>query len=162
MMADLAMVTGQMSEGSLDSEVRQMEHREDGVKEFTRTRECPLGGEITIDGRLTRTVNGNVTEVEGRGLRTETNCVMERAGETLTVNGRARWDSFHRTVDGKPQGNQTTHWAGQSTFSRADGTERTCRVEITITRNPSSGRRSLEGTICGRQVSRNGTWEPRD
>lgn len=160
-MADLAMLTGQMSEGSLDSEVTQMERQDQNSKEISETRSCPGGGEINIEGILTRTVNGNVTDVDGVGTRVQTDCVFERDEGTVTVNGTADWESHHHRVDGEPTGPQTTHWEGTSTFRFDDGSERTCRVDITITRNPTSERRILEGTICGRTVHRSGSWSPR-
>ena len=157
---DITMVSGGMSEGSVDSEVDEMEASGIKTKRFTRTRPCPAGGDITVRGTLELSKNGNVLEAEGNGVRTENDCAFERASGTVTVNGRARWDAQFRRVNGKPQGPQITHWEGRSTFTHSDGRERTCPVEITITRDPSSGTRRLEGTICGRPVSRSGQWTP--
>lgn len=155
-MADLSMVSGEMSEGSLEGEVESMDQGGERHREFRRVRRCPAGGTITIDGFLTAEINGATMNISGDGVRTEDDCTYRQAEGTLVVNGRANWDAQFKLVNGEPVGPQVTHWRGVSTFSHSSGRERTCRVDLTLTRYPPSGRLVLEGTICGQPVSRSG------
>ena len=103
---------------------------------FSRTRSCPGGGELAVEGTLVRTFDPatGVMEAQASGSRTRTDCVFSHGPMTITVNGVAQWDKFRRRVDGLPDGLQTSHYFGSSTAVRSDGTERSCEFDFTVLR----------------------------
>ena len=127
---------------------------------FSRSRSCPLGGDVSVQGTIHRTWNEEtrVMEAEASGSRTRNECTFARDELTITVNGSASWDASRRRVDGVPDGLQTTHYYGSWHAARSDGEERSCDFEITIVRDPSTQTRTVDGTICGTEVHRSVTW----
>ena len=127
---------------------------------FSRTRSCPLGGQVSLQGSIHRTFNRDtgVMEAESSGSRTRTDCMFPRDEGTITVNGASQWDAFRRRVFGQPDGPQTTHYSGSWMAVRSDGEERSCSFDIMIVRDPGSHTRTLDGMICGVEVHRTVTW----
>ena len=127
---------------------------------FSRTRTCPLGGQIQLEGSIHRTKDfaTGVMEAEAEGSRTRTDCAFQRREFTIVVNSSAEWDKFRRRIDGVPDGLQTSHYAGSSLAVRSDGEERSCEFEVTVVRDPETHTRTLDGMICGTEVHRSVTW----
>ncbi len=127
---------------------------------FSRSRSCPLGGEVSVQGSIHRTWNAEtrVMEAEASGSRTRTECMFANDEFTFTVNGSSSWDASRRRVEGVPDGPQTTHYFGSWHVARSDGEERSCDFDITIVRDPSTHTRTIDGVICGTTVHRSVTW----
>lgn len=127
---------------------------------FSRTRSCPGGGQVQVEGSLHVTLDRETrtVEAEASGSRTRTDCVFHRAEHTVKVNAFSQWDAFRRRVEGSPDGPQTTHYSGSWMVVRDDGEERSCEFDITIVRDPASRTRTLDGVICGTTVHRSVTW----
>jgi len=127
---------------------------------FSRTRPCPGGGQIQLEGSIHRTKDlaTGVMEAEAAGSRTRNECTFQRREFTIVVNSSAQWDKFRRRIDGVPDGLQTSYYEGSSHAVRSDGEERSCEFEITIVRDPEAHTRTLDGMICGTEVHRSVTW----
>ena len=92
-------------------------------------------------------------EAEGRGTLTRNRCAFRREELTITVDSRARWDAQFRRLSGRPDGPQTVHYVGSATAVRSDGRRRSCDFDYTVVRDPETGTRKVDGTICGQRAS---------
>jgi len=129
---------------------------------FSRTRSCPGGGEMIVEGTILRTFDPatGVMEAESFGSRTRTDCTFFHGETSVTVNGIAQWEKFRRRVDGLPDGLQTSHYFGSSSAVRSDGRERSCEFDFTVIRDPETHTRTIDGTICGHRMRHGVTWHP--
>lgn len=129
---------------------------------FTRTYDCPAGGQIVWQGTEHRTYDPATRTVEAQfeGTRVTTDCARVRGSLTTVVNGSAQWDAFRRRVDGRPDGLQTSHQVGSWSAARSDGATKSCDFDLTIVRDPAAMTRTLQGTICGAIVHRVTSWQP--
>ncbi len=127
---------------------------------FSRTRDCPAGGEMTVEGQMTRTWDSETHTMEGSfsGSRTMVDCAFHRGEYTITINGAATWEATRRRVNGRPDGPQTTHIAGEFHAVRSDGEEKTCSFEVTIVRDPDAMTREMTGNFCGDFFRRVVAW----
>jgi hypothetical protein len=129
---------------------------------FSRTRSCPGGGVLAVEGTLLRTFDPatGVMEAESAGSRTRTDCTFSHGPMSITVNGIAEWEKFRRRVNGLPDGLQTSHYYGSSTAVRSDGTERSCEFDFTVIRDPETHTRTVDGTMCGGRIRHGVSWSP--
>ncbi len=129
---------------------------------FSRTRPCPLGGDISVVGDMHRTLDTDLVTMEASlsGEKTWTGCAIMKDEFVVTVDGSATWDAFRRRVDGLPDGLQTTSYAGSMHAVRDDGEERSCDFSIDTVRDPETHTRSVTALICGREFTITQTWEP--
>ena len=134
--------------------------------DFSRVRDCPDGGTISLEGSATRTENGE-------GIVTWTlaangawdDCTHTRArgdrAVTTTIDGRFQL-SAERRHDGRvPVGNQTMSKSGSFTWTRTRGDESrtgTCEFDVTSVRNPDARQIRVSGTVCGREIDRTIEW----
>ncbi len=128
--------------------------------EFEATRSCPEGGEAHVAGTMVRErddATGTLT-VHTEATHTMTACAREGVRGVVTVDGEMAVTADRKRVDGRPSGPQTTTHVGSLTWSRASGQARTCDIDLVSVRDPDTGTRTLEGTVCGREVSRTVTW----
>lgn len=129
---------------------------------FSRTRECPAGGSLTVAGQIDRTRNGEGTvEIDVTGTGTWAACARLRRELTVTVDGGFTFEAYRKRVNGAPVGPQTSHKAGSFTWTRSDGKSGQCSFDLTSTRNPDAGTRTLTGTMCGREIDRTVDWRKR-
>ncbi len=132
-----------------------------GSGPFTRTRDCPAGGTITVSGTVERTANEGVVEWNVEGNGTWANCARTRRELTLTINGQFEFESHRKHVNGAPEGPQTSSKSGSYTWTRSDGKSGTCEFSVTSTRDPEAGTRTVKGTVCGREIDRTVEWTRR-
>lgn len=130
---------------------------------FSRTRSCPLGGEVAIEGEMHDTFETATftRETTLGGTKTITQCSFRKHGQTVTVDGGAEWDAFRRRVAGHPDGLQTASYAGSITAVREDGTTRSCEFSVEAVRDPDAHTRTVTVSICGNTFTRTVSWEPR-
>jgi hypothetical protein len=128
-------------------------------REFTRTRTCPAGGSVTITGAAERTVTEGVAEytVQAEGVWDE--CARARGSRMLTIDGTFQLEAYRRRANGQFAGIQTTTKSGEFTWTRGNGESGTCAFSVTTTRNPETHTRHVEGTVCGRSIEREVTWQ---
>jgi hypothetical protein len=131
-------------------------------RSFSRSRSCPGGGELFVEGSIHRTWDPDtgVMEADITGSRTRTDCVFVRGDMTITVNGGSMWDKFRRRIDGRPDGLQTSHYSGSWVAVSSTGEERTCSFDYTVVRDPDTQTRTVEGTMCAGRLSHRMSWDP--
>jgi len=128
---------------------------------FTRTRTCPQGGSVKLEGTITTT--GDRATQSGstsfNATRTETACVFGRNGHTITVNGNpnTQLTSNQTWTNGTP-GVRTATKKGSFTWSRSDGKSGTCNVDVTATWTPSTHTLHVVGTLCNQTIDVTRTW----
>jgi hypothetical protein len=134
------------------------------VREFSRERDCPLGGNITLSGQIERTITDAAVEFSASASGSWNGCVRghRRNDHTFTIDGTFAMSAFRRYVDRQPSGPQTASKSGSFTVTRDDGASRSCEYDVTSTRYPDEHRRTVVGTVCGREINREVTWNPSD
>src|SRR5215207_6278286 len=108
---------------------------------FSRTRTCPQGGSVKLEGTATHT--GDPATHSGSSTfaatRTESACAFGRNGGTITITGNpnTQLTSSQSWANGVP-GVRTATKKGSFTWSRSDGKSGTCNVDVTATWTPST------------------------
>jgi hypothetical protein len=130
------------------------------VRTFERERACPLGGKVTLSGSVERERNGEgAVEFTLAATGVKTDCTRQARNElTLTVNGTFSLEAYRKRVNGQPVGPQTTTKKGQFDWARSDGETGSCEFDLTSVRDPAAGKRTVKGTICGREIDRELSW----
>jgi len=133
------------------------------ARDFSRSRECPAGGTIEINGTVERTENGEgLVEATVTGTRDQVNCTRTREDRTLVINGSGTFEAHRMRVDGDPVGLQTTSWAGSfdwtKTVGDADPESGSCTYSLASVRNPETMTVHVTGTICDREIDRTRQW----
>lgn len=131
--------------------------------EFTRTRSCPLGGEVVLAGTMLRerdTEAGSL-RVTFEADRTPDACTYAIPVGTISITGNPNIhiEGERFRVNGVPVGLQVTTHVGAFSWEKSEGSHGTCVVEITSTLDPETRTRSVTGTFCGRVIDRTVTWE---
>lgn len=169
-MATVAVETDQMVDEMLTDELNRMPQPATSAAvtgtvitdeiTFSRTRSCPAGGELQVDGRLVRTFETDTRTMEATftGTRSRTDCAFFRDQHVITVDGSARLDAFRRRVDGRPDGLQTASASGSWEAVRDDGETRACSFAVEVVRDPDNRTRTVSGFICGTEFTRTTTW----
>jgi len=135
------------------------------IREFARSRECQLGGSISVAGTIERTVTTDGAEFSASAEGAWEGCVRgnRRNDHTHTITGTFSVVAFRKyDAEHRPVGPQTTTKAGSFTVTRDDGESRSCEYNVTSTRLPDENRRTVVGTVCGREINREVTWSPSD
>jgi hypothetical protein len=128
-------------------------------REFTRSRTCPAGGTVTITGVADRTVANGVAEFSVTAQGVWDDCARARGTRMLTIDGTFSLEAHRRRAAGEFSGTQTTTKSGSFTWTRGNGDSGTCEFSVTTTRDPQNHQRHVEGTVCGRNVSRDVNWQ---
>lgn len=124
---------------------------------FTRSHECPAGGEVTVTGSTTRAWDTELRSLtaETRASKVHRACAVPlREGRTVTLDGAPELvlTATRRMLNGAPDGLQTTTVRGAVRFSTSNGHAGTCRIDLTSTFDPAAGTHRVQGTSCGRTV----------
>ena len=124
---------------------------------FTRTVQCPGGGNVEVQGRVTSTVD-HATRTATRvteATRVENACVVSvRDGATMTLNGApsTAMRAEHGVANGVP-GKHTMTQKGAFTWKRSTGQSGTCSIDVVSVHDPATRTSTVNGTVCGRTVS---------
>ena len=128
---------------------------------FTRTRTCPQGGSVKLEGTATHTADPATHSGSANfsATRTETACVFGREGRTITINGNpnTQLTSSQSWTNGVP-GVRTATKVGSFTWARSDGKSGTCNVNVTATWTPATHTLHVSGTFCNQTVDVTRTW----
>lgn len=128
---------------------------------FTRTRTCPAGGSVKLEGTMVH--NGDPATRTGslqfNATRTETACAFTRNGVTLTINGNpsTALTATHSWANGIP-GVRTATKKGSFTWARSNGGSGTCNVDVTHTWDPATHTLRVVGTVCNQTIDITRTW----
>lgn len=128
-------------------------------REFTRSRDCPAGGSVTIAGVAERTVTDGVAEFTLQANGVWDDCARARGSRMLTIDGHFTLEAYRRRANGEFSGLQTTTKSGEFTWTRGNGESGECAFSVTTTRNPETHSRHVEGTVCGRSFERDVSWQ---
>ena len=139
---------------------------------FTRTRACALGGEVVVEGTLTREWVAETRHVTADVAATKTHfdCtfpvrsgVETETGEpiTITLNGNPNVAiTAHREREqGYFVGLQTMSHVGSIAWEKSDGTSGTCDIDIQAVIDPEAQTRTVTGTVCDRTFERTWSWD---
>lgn len=130
------------------------------TRTFSRSRPCRDGGSIEVNGTVERTRGDDgVVEFEATGQGKWLECARTRREITRTINGEFTVEAYRKLVNGQHSGPQTTSKEGHFTWSSSTGNSGECDFSITSTRLPDEKVRIVEGTVCGREVHREVTWD---
>ena len=130
--------------------------------QFTRTRTCPEGGSVTVQGTRTHTYDRDARSASFQftATRTENACAWTGpGGATITVNGNpnTQLTASHTVTNGVP-GIGTATKKGSFTWTRSTGQSGTCTVDLTQTWDPATHTYTLKGTFCNQTIDLTRTW----
>jgi hypothetical protein len=122
----------------------------------TGTVPCPAGGSVTGTGSSNSSTSGDITTLNFDVSVEYASCAQTLGQRTITVDGDARQAGLFR-VRTPPSGPSELleagfEWTGTLRY-RGDGFDVTCDLDVTTTFVASSGRYSVVGEVCGRDVS---------
>jgi hypothetical protein len=131
------------------------------ILSFERSRTCPAGGNIAVEGEVERTQTaGGVLESDFEASGTWNDCAWTRNGVTITINGEFTFESHRARLNGEFVGLQTSIKFGHFTWTRSNGTSGACSFEVHSVRNPETRTRTVTGVICGETINRVLAWNP--
>jgi hypothetical protein len=129
-------------------------------REFSRTRNCPAGGTVSLHGVAERTVSAaGVAEFTVSAEGEWSDCARSRGARMLTIDGSFALEAYRRRAHGEFEGIQTTTKSGEFTWIRGNGETGSCVFSVTTSRNPATHQRHVEGSVCGRTINRDVTWQ---
>lgn len=131
------------------------------IREFSRSRDCPISGNITVSGQVerNRTDEGADFHFTAEGAWNDCKRGNRRNDHAFTVSGTFSLEAFRKVnAERQPVGPQTTTKKGSFTVTRDDGESRSCEYDVTSIRYPDQQKRVVTGTVCGREVNREVTW----
>ena len=128
---------------------------------FSRTRTCPQGGSVKLEGTVTHTADPATHSGSSAfsATRTESACVFGRNGKTITINGNPNTQlASSQSWTNGVAGVRTATKKGSFTWSRGDGKSGTCNVDVTATWDPATHTLHVQGTFCNQTVNVTRTW----
>jgi hypothetical protein len=133
---------------------------------FSRSRDCPAGGSVSIEGTVDRVRNGDGSvewTLEASGEWDDCTRSRTRNETTITwsIDGTFNLEAHRKRNNGEPIGNQSTSKSGSFHWTRTVGDETTegdCTFDVTSERNPDSKKIHITGTVCGREIDREIDW----
>jgi hypothetical protein len=127
---------------------------------FTRTRTCPAGGDVKLEGSVTHTADAatHSGSTTFDATRTENACAFNRNGHSITITGNpnTKLTASQSVTNGVP-GVRTASKVGSFNWTR-DGKTGTCTVNVTATWTPSTHTLHVAGTFCNQTVDVTRTW----
>lgn len=129
---------------------------------FSRSRPCPAGGTVSVEGSAERTRGNGVIEWTFEASGAWNACAHTRNEVTITKTGTWEQTAYRKVVQGDFAGLQTSTKRGSFNWTKSTGESGTCAFDITSTRNPETGTRTVKGTVCGREINREVTWKRGD
>ena len=130
--------------------------------EFTRTRTCPAGGQVVVEGSHVRVWDRDTHSGSSDLALTKTHqaCARTVDAVTITLNGDpdVAVEAHHAWADGQRDGPQTLTMLGAVAWSADDGREGRCTIDVSAVFDPDTHTRTVTGTFCDRTFQRTTTW----
>jgi len=127
---------------------------------FTRTRTCPAGGDVKLEGTVTHTADAatHSGSTTFDATRTENACAFTHNGHSITITGNpnTKLTSSQSVTNGVP-GVRTATKVGSFNWTR-DGKSGTCTVNVTATWTPATHTLHVSGTFCNQTIDVTRTW----
>ena len=125
--------------------------------QFTRTRECPAGGNVKVVGTIVNTRDEATRSASHQynATRTENACAFpaRRGTATVTINGNPSTTvTANQSWTNGTAGVRTVTTKGSFTWARSTGQSGTCNVDLTSTWNPATNTHTLKGTFCNQTI----------
>ncbi|HSU14243.1 hypothetical protein [Longimicrobium sp.] len=128
---------------------------------FTRTRTCPQGGDVKLEGSLVRSWDraAQTGSIQFTATRTEEACAFNHNGATITVTGspNTQLTASQSVTNGTP-GIRTATKKGSFTWTKSTGGSGTCTVDVTHTWDPATHTLHVSGTLCRQTIDVTRTW----
>ena len=123
---------------------------------WTRERECRNGGTVVANGQGTHVADRAIGEltIDFSGDKTITDCARARGDLVITINGGGIFDGHRHKLNGMFEGLQTNNASGSFSWVTSDGRSGACEYDIHVSWDPSTGTKTITGTVCGREVNR--------
>jgi hypothetical protein len=128
---------------------------------FTRTRTCPQGGSVKLEGTHVVTTDPatHSGSAQFNATRTESACAVGRGDVVITVNGNPNTVlTANQTWTNGTPGVRTATAKGSISWSTSNGRSGTCNIDVTHTWTPSTHTLHVVGQICNRTVDVTKTW----
>ena len=128
---------------------------------FTRTRTCPQGGDVKLEGTMTVTADPatKTGSQQVTATRTENACAFNHNGVTITVTGNPNttFTASQSWTNGTP-GVRTATKKGSFNWSRSNGKSGTCNIDVTATWTPATKTLTVKGQLCNQMVDITRPW----
>jgi len=128
---------------------------------FTRTRTCPQGGDVKLEGTVVRTWDRSTSSgsISFDATRTEEACAFNRNGVTITVTGNPNTKlTANQSVTNGTPGIRTATKKGSFTWTKSNGASGSCTVDVTHTWDPATKTLHITGKLCNQTVDITRTW----
>ena len=129
--------------------------------EFTWTRTCPLGGEVTMTGTRSRTRDTETRSgtMDVSATRTFLDCTRPLVDSTvITLNGEIDLTAHREWQEGSWHGAQELALSGSVDWATDDDRSGTCIIDVEASFDPATHTRTVTGSVCGQDVSRFNGW----
>lgn len=130
--------------------------------EFTRTRACPLGGEVVLEGvrERTRDTATRTGTLDVTATRTFLDCARPLADSavTITLNGEVTLTAHREWQAGSWNGPQDVAIVGTVDWATDDDRSGTCEIDVQATYDVATGTRTVSGTVCGEDAGELDGW----
>lgn len=123
---------------------------------WTRERECRNGGMVVANGQGTHVADRETGEltIDFSGDKTITDCARVRGDLVITINGAGIFDGHRHKLNGMFEGLQTNNASGSFNWVTSDGRSGECEYDIHVSWDPSTGIKTITGTVCDREINR--------
>lgn len=126
------------------------------VGSFEHTGSCPLGGNVSFKGSYTDEVDDNGTGSFAFDLtETPTGCKANSSYGAVTFDGDPNLHVSYR-VDVKNENPTTFRWTMKGALRFSGGVTGTCATDMDYSLNYQTQKFTMNGTMCGHQVSYQG------
>ncbi len=129
--------------------------------DFTRTRDCPAGGDVVMAGTRSRTrdTETRTGTMDVSATRTFVDCARPLADSvTVTLNGALNFTAHREWQNGAWYGEQEITLAGNVDWTTDDDRSGTCQIDVQAAFDPTARTRTVTGTVCGQDVSALQGW----
>lgn len=133
--------------------------------EFTRTVDCPLGGQVVLEGVRVREWDYDTWtgSMDFELTKTHQACARparETQDVTITLDGAPNVlaSVHHEWAEGHRMGIQTMSLEGAIAWVTSDDRSGTCEIDIDVSFDPDTRTRTVTGTVCDRDIEWSRQW----
>lgn len=133
--------------------------------EFVTTRDCPLGGQLLLEGIRERTWDreARTGSMDLQVTKTHQACVrpFDEGDITITLNGadNIQVAAHHEFAAGQRSGLQSMTMIGAVDWVTSDDREGTCEIDVVASFDPETRTRTVTGTVCGQEIDHTREWQ---
>jgi hypothetical protein len=131
--------------------------------EWTRQRDCRNGGNVSAQGMGVHVADretGLVT-IDFEGTKSINDCARARGDLVVTIDGGGTFEGHRQKLNGQWDGLQTQDAEGRFDWVTSDGRSGECTYEIHVVWDPSTGTKTIQGSVCDHVIDRTVTRDGR-